>query len=238
VNTPRTLSTIQERFLAAFFEDGGGQFYLSGGTALSAYYLAHRYSDDLDFFTREPEGLRRTDTRVEHAARAASLEIDRISRHDELVQYFLTGDTESAHPLVKCEIMSDPPPHFAQPRQFGGVRVDDLLAIAVNKVACLGRREPKDYVDLFLIVRSGQHQLEDLLPLAKQKDPGLDDLSIAADFDGVVDLPNLAEFQRSYMLVRVDLVELKDFFREWAARLFSVIGPRRGWPTEDPETRP
>lgn len=27
------------------------RFYFTGGTALSAYYLKHRYSDDLDFFS-------------------------------------------------------------------------------------------------------------------------------------------------------------------------------------------
>jgi hypothetical protein len=27
------------------------EFFLTGGTALSAFYLQHRYSDDLDFFT-------------------------------------------------------------------------------------------------------------------------------------------------------------------------------------------
>ena len=31
-----------------FFE----QFYFTGGTALSAFYLQHRYSEDLDFFTQ------------------------------------------------------------------------------------------------------------------------------------------------------------------------------------------
>jgi hypothetical protein len=28
-------------------------FYLTGGTALAAFYLFHRYSDDLDFFTND-----------------------------------------------------------------------------------------------------------------------------------------------------------------------------------------
>ena len=28
-------------------------FYLTGGTALAAFYLQHRFSDDLDFFTEE-----------------------------------------------------------------------------------------------------------------------------------------------------------------------------------------
>ena len=29
------------------------KFYFTGGTALSHYYLQHRYSDDLDFFSTE-----------------------------------------------------------------------------------------------------------------------------------------------------------------------------------------
>jgi len=29
------------------------RFYFTGGTALSEYYLHHRYSDDLDFFSEE-----------------------------------------------------------------------------------------------------------------------------------------------------------------------------------------
>jgi len=28
-------------------------FFLTGGSALARYYLKHRYSDDLDFFTGE-----------------------------------------------------------------------------------------------------------------------------------------------------------------------------------------
>lgn len=34
-----------------FAQSGAAGFYLSGGTALSAYYLNHRDSDDLDFFS-------------------------------------------------------------------------------------------------------------------------------------------------------------------------------------------
>jgi len=30
-------------------------FFLTGGTALSAFFLQHRYSEDLDFFTDQPE---------------------------------------------------------------------------------------------------------------------------------------------------------------------------------------
>ena len=36
-----------------FAQPDAAHFYLSGGTALAAYYLNHRASDDLDFFSEQ-----------------------------------------------------------------------------------------------------------------------------------------------------------------------------------------
>lgn len=36
-----------------FAQQDAAGFYLTGGTALSAYYLNHRISDDLDFFSEQ-----------------------------------------------------------------------------------------------------------------------------------------------------------------------------------------
>ena len=49
------LTPLQRRVLTSFFQKGLGErgFYLTGGTALAEFYLHHRYSDDLDFFTRK-----------------------------------------------------------------------------------------------------------------------------------------------------------------------------------------
>lgn len=89
------------------------------------------------------------------------------------------------------------------------------------------RFEPKDYLDLYLIVRSGAYRLEDLIPLAKQKVVGIDEWAIATQFKQVERLPNLAEFQQGYMLTPVDRDELVQFYEDWAARLFSLFPPRR-----------
>ena len=220
----RILTPTQQRFLEAFFEDNGGTFYLSGGTALAAYYLNHRYSDDLDFFTRDQAELAVTDRRVEHAVAAAGLSVERVNRRAESVQYFLSGDVEPDHPLVKCEFMFDPPPYFAPPRSFAGISVDDLISIAINKLTIVTRIEWKDYFDRYLIEQSGKYRFEDLIAQAKQKLVGLDDFTLAAHFKAVEDLPNLAEFQKSYMLVKVDPRELVSFFQEWARRLFAIVG--------------
>src|SRR5216684_1408125 len=49
------LTPLQQRVLVTLFANGLADrgYYLTGGTALSAFYLQHRYSDDLDFFTRK-----------------------------------------------------------------------------------------------------------------------------------------------------------------------------------------
>jgi hypothetical protein len=105
--------------------------------------------------------------------------------------------------------------------------VDDLLCIAVNKLTITTRIEPKDYLDLYLIIRSGAYRLEDLIPLAKQKLVGIDEWTIAIQFKQAERLPNLVEFQRDYMLTPVEPGELIRFYQEWAARLFALFPPRR-----------
>ncbi len=44
--------SLQNQILS-LVQGAGVEFYLTGGTALSRYYLNHRYSDDLDFFVNQ-----------------------------------------------------------------------------------------------------------------------------------------------------------------------------------------
>ena len=223
---PSVLTSTQDRFLSGFFEDADPPYYLTGGTALAAYYLKHRYSDDLDFFTRDAGHLGMGDALVERGAAAAGLTIDDYPpRGRPFRRFLLTGDIHPTHPLRKCELMLDSPPFFAEPRNFDGILVDDLLSIAVNKLTALARLEPKDYIDLYLIVSRGFHRMEDLAPRAQDKDPGLTPLTLAATFHRVPDLPDLRAFQEGYMLAQVDGADLTRFYREWARRLLDTIGP-------------
>src|SRR3990167_8967517 len=54
---PKILTPIQKEALDLLFseEQFSKIFYLTGGTALSAFFLEHRHSDDLDFFTNAPD---------------------------------------------------------------------------------------------------------------------------------------------------------------------------------------
>ncbi|MDP3766745.1 MAG: nucleotidyl transferase AbiEii/AbiGii toxin family protein, partial [Dehalococcoidia bacterium] len=218
-----------------FFESQQGPepFYLSGGTALGGYYLAHRYSDDLDFFTRDRANLEPAAHReqLERAVSRTGLSIERSVRHGDHLQYALSGDT-GPHALVKVEFLVDPPPHFVSPERQDTAYVDGVLAIGVNKLTALGRREPKDYVDLYEIIRSGRQTLDDLIQLATQKDPGITLLVLADDFDSVVELSGVADLQRRYMVAALDWHELVRFYQREAGRLRELVPPRERRPWE------
>lgn len=47
----KILTEKQVRLMELLPEEILSAFYLTGGTALSAFYLEHRVSEDLDFFT-------------------------------------------------------------------------------------------------------------------------------------------------------------------------------------------
>lgn len=231
LHIPNVLTPTQQRFLLNFFgEDVRGcrEVYLSGGTALAGYYLFHRYSDDLDFFVRDESDLEAIDLHIRRTTEKTELQLEGSDIRSMGIQYQLSGDPHPSHPLVKVEVMVDSPPHFAPPRRFDGVLVDDLLCIGVNKTSIISRIEPKDYIDLFTIIRSGRIPKENLVPLAKQKVVGLDELTIAGHFLEVERLPDLTRFQEDYLLIDVRRDELVRFYKDWAAELFAAVGPGRG----------
>jgi len=52
----RIITDLQRKILLVFSEIPGNEmFYLTGGTALSEFYLAHRRSYDIDLFTTEKD---------------------------------------------------------------------------------------------------------------------------------------------------------------------------------------
>jgi predicted nucleotidyltransferase component of viral defense system len=63
------LTPLQAAFLTRFFATDSGQlFFLTGGTALAAFYLHHRLSVDLDLFTLDDLALQETDVLIPQLA--------------------------------------------------------------------------------------------------------------------------------------------------------------------------
>jgi predicted nucleotidyltransferase component of viral defense system len=164
------LDRFQSDLLAAFFNlPPADQFVLTGGTALAGYYLHHRLSEDLDFFTLDRTAYEQVSGAIRSLAEGLDATCDdrRISPH--LHQAFFSRENEQ----VKMDIVLDAAPWFGVPRNFGRINVDALENIAANKVLALfGRATPRDFVDLYFILNETDLSLNALLDMAKQKDTG------------------------------------------------------------------
>lgn len=146
------LTPVQERALRIIAEEPRLKtFYLTGGTALAAYHLHHRVSDDLDFFIAdEPDTifLQSFVETLKGALGAREVRFERV--HDRRVFFFILPESE-----LKVEFTRYPFPQIEPPVVRDGMRVDGLRDLAANKLrALLDRFEPKDFVDLFFILRT------------------------------------------------------------------------------------
>jgi len=151
-------------------------FFLTGGTALGAFYLGHRVSEDLDLFSRDDLDLPEIDFWI---GRTWPGETSPIRRSPGFVSILVRG--------IKIDLVVDP---LAEPgnRQRVGleegssIAVDLLENIASNKLAALvGRTELKDYLDHYVIARTYPDLgLDDIFRRARAKEAMFDDPAAAA----------------------------------------------------------
>jgi predicted nucleotidyltransferase component of viral defense system len=208
------LSPLQRAVLDALFRDPWfrDHFYLTGGTVLAAFYLFHRRSDDLDLFSHAAE-LEAVEALARTVEKNAGLSMVQRQKSPQFRRYQVNGQ-------LQVDFVVDVPFRVESPRVDGLYVVDSLKNIAVNKVcAILGRLDPKDYVDLYFIVKDKGLDVLELIRLAAQKDAGMDPF-VWASLVGTAELPMLP------MMIRpVTLDELHGFYRQLRDRILDAIKP-------------
>ncbi|GAB6888934.1 hypothetical protein JCM13304A_24340 [Desulfothermus okinawensis JCM 13304] len=124
-------------------------FYFSGGTALSYFYLQHRYSYDLDFFTDDKAALN-INTIISFLHSMPKIEkISYESIYDRRI--FLVSERDNA---LKVEFTYYPFKNVAPRRKIGNLWVDSFEDIFVNKLGALSDRdEIKDLIDVYFILK-------------------------------------------------------------------------------------
>src|SRR5581483_2664177 len=211
------LSPFQAEFLRLFFQNAiGQQFFLTGGTALAAFYLEHRYSQDLDLFTLESDALARVQMELDTIAAELGAVAKTTVATPTFRQAFVTRNDES----LQIEFVRDIAAQFGEHRRIDSVIVDALENIGANKVnAIFGRTDVKDFVDLYFILKAGL-ELFDLIEMAKQKDAGLTECYLAGMMRQVRELNRLPR-----MLKPIDLDTLKEFYLRLADDLLRRAKP-------------
>lgn len=169
------LTPTQQRLLHALFAQKpiADNFYLSGGTALAEYYLHHRYSEDLDFFTdREVDPMA-----IQVILKRVGVEkMDFQQTFNRNLFFLHIGDE-----LIKSEFTYYPFTHIETPQKIDSVKVDSLIDIAVNKTFTIYQRpRSRDFIDLYLILKSNDWTFAQLRQKAQAKfDSPLDPLQLA-----------------------------------------------------------
>ncbi len=210
------LTPIQRAFIARFAAlPDQAQFYLAGGTALAEYYLGHRLSFDLDFFTGEAPLILPHSYQIEAWGREGDLGVSVVRRFTTYVEFIVTREAES----LKVDLAQDSPFRLEPPtRTRAGIWVSSLPDLRVDKLlAYFGRAEPRDAVDLYFILQ--QVSLDELLRQAAQKDPGFDLYWFAVALNRAADFPDELERWPVRMLQPLDPRKLKPQFRELALHL-------------------
>lgn len=186
------------------------QFYFTGGTALSLFYLHHRESEDLDFFSEIDFSNERAIEFMEGISRKIKLPARFTEREKARIFEFVKEEKV----LLKVDFVHYPYKCLEKKVVIDRVRVDSLRDIATNKLLTINQRsDVKDYVDLYFLLK--EFTLWDLIyGVEKKFRLELDLLLIAADFFKVAEFDFLPK-----MLVPLSITQLQDFFKARAREL-------------------
>lgn len=156
-------------------------FYLTGGTALAEFYLHHRLSEDLDFFSEEEIDSQTVFTflkSIQKSAGIAKIDAQRSFNRNLFFLHLQDGD------VIKTEFTYFPFLRIEKKNKTGNLFVDSLFDIAVNKVFTIYQKpRSRDFIDLYLILQTKKWDIADLVTKAKIKfDWHIDPLQLASQF--------------------------------------------------------
>lgn len=188
---------------------------------MSAFYLQHRVSDDIDLFTVSQS--------VEmNAVTAEVLKIihrleGKINNQVSTVTY-IQFIFICAGEKLKVDVIKGTPVHFGKTQEVNNITVDSLENIAVGKLLALyGRAEAKDFVDLYFLLKVDKKiAFDKLFKLAKQKDSGLHEFYLAEMMTKIDDLTLFPK-----MLKPIDRKDLISYFLDLSNTLYKKIKPKK-----------
>ena len=208
------LTPFQQEVLKAIGQTAiARNFYLTGGTALSAFYLHHRYSVDLDFFTADPTAIAQVAPEMTAAGQQVGAEVTFTRTLNSFLECFLQ---RQGGERVEMDFAQDTPYRLAPVEESAEyhIQIDNLTDIAANKLSALfDRAEPKDFVDVYFLCQEVMTFAE-LVEQARNKHVGIDDYWLAVALQRVTQVEFLPR-----LIKPVTIEQLQTFFLEQAKEL-------------------
>ena len=148
------IKALQDRILSAM----AGQwepFYLSGGAALSNFYLQHRHTPDLDFYVNHDQNFRQVSGGILNKLKKQFTTRDeKMVKVANYLRIYVADDAELKIALVN-QLAAYPGPVL----KAGVVSLDTVENILCNKMqAILRRGSPADFFDIYCIASAYDFQ--------------------------------------------------------------------------------
>lgn len=215
----KILSKEQERFLDLFSGEKSlcKRFYFTGGTPLCVFYLFHRISEDLDFFSEkeiEPLPIRGFVGRVQEKLKLKKVDYRQFLGLHSFYLYF------SDKNILKVDFNFYPFERIERGIKYKNIEVDSLLDIAVNKVHTISMKpRARDFIDIYFIIKEKNYNFYDLLMKAKAKfDWHIDPVQLGSR---LYEAKELTDYPR--MIKKIEHREWKSFFIGEAKKLKKEI---------------
>jgi hypothetical protein len=127
---------------------------LDGGTALAAFYLGHRESEDLDFFCDPPLNAAAFGEEVQRHARSEGVEITSLGRANLGISRLIARNPERLEQQVKIDLVLQSPFRLEPLIETAeGVRIPSYRDICAGKFHALcDRFEERDFIDFHMIL--------------------------------------------------------------------------------------
>lgn len=192
-------------------------FYLGGGTALAEFYLGHRLSEDLDFFSEnefEPQSISVFLKKIQKKAGIVKVEYTQSFNRS---LFFLDLEKEK----IKTEFTYFPFPRIEKKNKIGELFIDSLIDIAVNKVFTIYQKpRSRDFIDLYFILKKEQSwSLDDLVKKAQIKfENHIDPIQLGAQYMKAIELKDFPN-----MIIKIEESVWQGFFIEQAKKLKDQI---------------
>ncbi len=192
-------------------------FYLSGGTALTGFYLPFRYSEDLDFFSETEFKTQDVISIIKNFKKKLNYTTFDIQNSFNRNLVFLQFPDH----ILKLKFTYFPFPQLQKPQQYKNIKIDSLEDIAVNKLFTIYQKpRSRDFIDLYQIINKQKYSVTDLIKKAKLKfDWHVDPLKLASQFLLSTELKDYPRF-----IEKINHKDWQKFFDKEMKKLKNNIG--------------
>ncbi len=191
-------------------------FYFTGGTALSEFYLHHRYSEDLDFFSQDKIHDEIVDDFVGLVAKKLDATISKktIMGHAICTLNFKKGE------VLKIDFVNQPYQQLESGKKYKKLRIASLWDIVVDKVYTIFHRlNARDFVDLYFGMNEVGCDIDQLIRAVEEKyQAGFDKISLLSRLPTVKDVHDYPK-----MLVPFGPKKMEQFFLDQTKKLEKMI---------------